>query len=538
MQRFVARLDQLDTYNPYEDTKTGLIEQIERITVESLITSFGLDFLITDQHGGDVDTIHNVRKIGIDPQMTYKNPSNESDYNNRGSYSHKDVEGPYIGDDGQKHQTNYQRMKREARNAYHNDPKNNTVTDAYTDKQLHFLGKSKKRPTNKSAELDHVKAGKEIHDDRGRVLAGAGTREMADAPTNLQWTNEHLNKSMGKKSIEKYIEEHPELPDADKKRMREADKKARDAYEQNLSNKYYGSKKFKNDLAAAAAKSGLKMGVKHALGFVFTEIWFGIKRELGKIDDDNLDKMLSAIIKGIKNGYKKAKSKYRDIINKFLQGGISGVLSNLITSLCNIFFTTTKNTVRIIRQVFPSIIEAGKIIFINPDNFTFNERMKTALKVLATGASLVAGLFVNEAIAVSGIGEIPVVGEIVSDFCGVFVTGILTCALIYFIDHSKLVNNILNMVDNLLLGEVTDYYREQAEYWEIYASKFTQIDLEVLKIDTKKIYKITDALSEGMDALQIHAILSREYSELEIPIPWEGDLNEFMKDKNNRLVFE
>ena len=104
--------------------------------------------------------------------------------------------------------------------------------------------------------------------------------------------------------------------------------------------------------------------------------------------------------------------------------------------------------------------------------------------------------------------------------------------------ESKLVNNILNMVDNLLLGEVTDYYREQAEYWEIYASKLTQIDLEVLKNNIKKIYKITGALSADMDALQIHAILSREYSELEISIPWKGDLNEFMKDKNNCLVFE
>ena len=538
MQTVVARLEQLDCYNPYEDTKTGLLEQIERVTVESLITSFGLDFLIADQHGGDVDTIHNVRKIGIDPLMTYKNPSNKTDYDNRGEYSHKDVEGTYIGTDGQQHRTNFQKMKSEARKAYRDDPKNNTVLDAYTNKQLHFLGKSKSRPTNKTAELDHVKSSKETHEDRGRVLAGAGTREMADAPTNLQWTNEHLNKSMGKKPIEEYIAEHPELPDADKKRMREADKKARYAYEKTLFNKYYGSKKFKKDLTVAAAKSGLKMGAKHALGFVFTEIWFGIRGELKKIKEDNLDKMLAAITKGIKKGYKNAKSKYKKIISKFLHGGISGVLSNFITSLCNIFFTTAKNTVRIIRQVFPSIIEAGKIIFINPDNLSFNERMKAALKVLATGASLIAGLFVNEAIATSGIGELPIVGEIVSDFCSAFVTGILTCALIYFIDHSKLVNNVLNMVDNLLLGEVTDYYREQAEYWEIYASKLTQIDLETLKLSIRTIYKITDALSVDMDALQIHAVLSRGYSELGLSRPWSGDFNDFMNNKNNHLVYE
>ena len=163
MQTFIAQLDRLDNYNPYENTKDVLLEQLERVTIESLITSFGLDFIITDRHGGDVDTIHNVRQIGEDPEMTYKKQSNKSDYDNRGKYSHKDVEAPYMGTDGQKQQTNFQRMKNEARKAYHANPKDNTVTDAYTDEQLHFFGKSKNRPTNKSAELDHVKAAKEIH---------------------------------------------------------------------------------------------------------------------------------------------------------------------------------------------------------------------------------------------------------------------------------------------------------------------------------------------------------------------------------------
>ena len=57
------------------------------VLVESLISSFGLDFLIKDQHGGDVDTIHNVRQIGKDEQMTYKNAKNEKDYEQRGDYN-------------------------------------------------------------------------------------------------------------------------------------------------------------------------------------------------------------------------------------------------------------------------------------------------------------------------------------------------------------------------------------------------------------------------------------------------------------------
>ncbi len=61
-----------------------LFKQYEKVIMESLITSFGLDFLIKDQYGGDVDTIYNVRQIGKDSQMNYKNKNNEINYESRG----------------------------------------------------------------------------------------------------------------------------------------------------------------------------------------------------------------------------------------------------------------------------------------------------------------------------------------------------------------------------------------------------------------------------------------------------------------------
>ena len=80
--------------DPSEPLFTSIFQQYERVLVESLITSFGLDFIIKDQHGGDVDTIHNVRKIGVDDKMTYKSAKNQQNYENRGQYDrvayHKD----------------------------------------------------------------------------------------------------------------------------------------------------------------------------------------------------------------------------------------------------------------------------------------------------------------------------------------------------------------------------------------------------------------------------------------------------------------
>ena len=71
---------------PDEDVFKGIWEQYERVIIRSLITSFGLDFLVKDQHGGDVDTVHNVRQIGNDPNMKYKNKQNETDYEKREKY--------------------------------------------------------------------------------------------------------------------------------------------------------------------------------------------------------------------------------------------------------------------------------------------------------------------------------------------------------------------------------------------------------------------------------------------------------------------
>ena len=61
----VATTAILDERNAY----SSIFQQYEKVIIDSLITSFGLDFLIKDQHGGDVDTIHNVRKIGQDELM-------------------------------------------------------------------------------------------------------------------------------------------------------------------------------------------------------------------------------------------------------------------------------------------------------------------------------------------------------------------------------------------------------------------------------------------------------------------------------------
>lgn len=195
---------------------TGLFRQYERVLVESLVTSFALDFLVKDQYGGDVDTIHNVRKIGQDDKMTYKNMLNQQEYEQRGEYVYDSY---HSGKD-----TNYAKMTHELREAAQKEGKPVPIKDEYTGDTIYVLGKSKGAPPDKRASLDHVLTAKTIHEDRGRVLSGIKGEELADARDNLRWTNTSLNSSMGATKdssgdpveIPEYIALHPELPEETK----------------------------------------------------------------------------------------------------------------------------------------------------------------------------------------------------------------------------------------------------------------------------------------------------------------------------------
>ena len=60
---FMTALTKMDNPNPEGNVFSGIWSSYERVVLHSLITSFGLDFLVQDQHGGDVDTIRGVRDL-------------------------------------------------------------------------------------------------------------------------------------------------------------------------------------------------------------------------------------------------------------------------------------------------------------------------------------------------------------------------------------------------------------------------------------------------------------------------------------------
>ncbi len=522
---FLLNVDSDFYPEPDKSVFDNLFEQYERVIFSSIITAFGLDLFIKDQVGGDVDTICNVRK-GI-----YKNDKNQEDYNNRGSYSHKDVEGT---------DTNYQKIKSQARKAYHED-NSNTVQDAYENKPLGFLGNSKGHPTDKSAELDHVISANEAHNDRARLLAGLSTKELVDNEINLKWTNEHLNKSMGKGSIPDYIANHPELSDDTKERMMARYNQAREAYEKKLARAYYldpnnpNCQRFYLDTGKAAINRGWQMGVRQVLGFVLTEVWFSIKYEF-KASGQKVEEKISAIITGVKKGFQSAKEKYKDIISKFGEGTISGIISSLSTTLCNIFFTTSKNIGKIIRQSWSSIVEASKVIIFNPEDLWFCDRMTSAAKILATGACVIMGTGVQEYTKAKLTGFNPTLADIISIFAGSLCTGLLTVTFLFYIDNNPFDSYLSKEFDGAIQN-----YRIQAKLFNDYCAKLQCIDTEKFARDTEAAHLLSEKLSKIHDDNELNFALKNAAESMEIESPWgNGSLDAFMRnpDPNKKIIFK
>lgn len=503
------------TPEPEDNVMDSIFKQYEKVIVKSLITSFGLDFLLVDQHGGDVDTIHNVRQIGKDEKMTYKNTANQDDYENHETYN---------SDDYHNHKS-----YKEKRATVKKQEEDGVLIDAYTGKKII------------KSDLDHTISAKEIHNDPGRILSQINGSDLANSVENLNATNPHTNRSKQAKSMDDYLNKNgDEYTESQKANMHNLDKIARKSYESKLATAYYTSPKFASDLTFAAGNVASKMGIKQALGFVFAEIWFSIKEEFKNVGSQfNLAELLTAIGNGIKRGFVNAKSKYKELLNKFKEGAIGGALSSLTTTLCNIFFTTAKNVVKIIRQSYVSIVQAAKILFINPDNLPFGERMRAIVKVLATGASVVAGSLVAEALGKTPIGAIPIAGDIIQTFCGVFVTGIMSCTLLYFFDRSELINKLVKSLNKFhTIENEVDYFRRQAEYFEKFAAKLMEIDIKKFKEEAEMFTTLTFEIENAKNNYELNIILKKALSTIGVRIPWEGDFNNFMNDKNTVLVFE
>ena len=531
-------------YDPNASIMESLWSQYERVVIESIISSFGLGKFIKDQDGGDVDTIKNVSDT-----EKFRNAKYQEKYDNY-------IKDRY--DSSMYHmEDEYYKKTRESMIKKQMEGK---LKDVYTEKIIEKEGKF---------DLEHIISAKEIHDDMGRVLAGISPIRLANCKENLDATDYSINRSKSDESMSDFINRMKKSHEArismiqklrtkeslsDKEKdnlhkleelenatnniehLKKVDKTARKNYNDKLAKKYYQSKEFWTDTGTAALTLGAKMGIRQVFGFCFCEIWFSIREELDKVDNScEWNDLFNAIDLGIKNGINNVNSKYGVLLDKFKLGLESGITASLSTTLTNIFFTTSKNLVKNIRLSSTFVIQSGNIILFNPDDLDLGQRLKAASIVIITGASVIVGSAVGESLRVSPIASIPEVGDIIIAFISALTSGIMSCTILCFLDRSKIIKQLLYLLDKIPT-EVNNY-KEIANYMEKYYAMLEKYDLEKFKNDIESIHSITNKINEIDSADDLNKYLLSIYDELNIPKPWTGDIDSFMSNKDNTLVF-
>lgn len=524
--------------------------ELEKTVVHSLVTSFGLDFLLfQDKKGGDVNTIHNVRN------GTWATEDEKQKYDSRVEY--KNVKGAYHQHD------NYKATG--ARDAKLQNE--GTLYDPYRGKNM---------DGHEKRNIDHVISAKEIHDDPGRILAELNGVELANQNSNLQTTLDTINKSKKQTPTEIYLQQLPakieaqedkvkreekhlaELPretpqqqhqakqledqirknkekikklkQIDEKEMLKRDQEARKSYNESINYTYYTSSKFLKNTALASGAAGLKMGTRQMLGLVLAELWFELRESLPKIINEvknefNLGNFLNQIKEALSNIWDRLKIRFNDFLTEFKNGVFSGLISSLTTTIFNIFATTGKNFIKIIRETWGQLIKAIKLLAFNPENLGFVELCKAVTAIINTGVATVIGSVVYMELV--PLCNFPFGGELAA-FGGALVTGLITLGMNYVILHSEFSKKIWEFIQNLMphTGAVKQFQEINAEL-DKYLSDIYRIEFN---LNTDDLERFSNNLIDAKDETSRGIILKAEVKKLGIELPFQPGNNQSVRD--------
>ncbi|EKL1315772.1 hypothetical protein ACM1X7_001343 [Campylobacter jejuni] len=372
---------------PQEQTQK-LFDQCTNNAMDAIMGHFGFAAVILDaKDGGNVNTTHNVRK-GI-----YASEKERQRYANRGEYDsdyyHKDSD--YIKINKEQSQ-----LKKQGK-----------LEDYMTGKKIE---------ANADTDLDHIVAAKTIHDDPARVLAEMDGAKLANTESNLKMTDSSLNRSKKDKSAEEFLAKRDErlkileeqkkkgilTPSQQKekekllKQKEIQDEKFKEQYKQNekeinreVDKKYYTSSKPYKEALITGAQDAAKMAAYSALGIVLKDfikaIIIELKVTFKEFGNESLKEILMRFKDRICKVWEELKIKWKDILKGSFERALQTFFSNLVVFIINIFATTLKSIVQIVRAGFTSLWQAMKIITNPPKDMPNEDIYYEASKIMITG---------------------------------------------------------------------------------------------------------------------------------------------------------
>lgn len=373
--------DLKDSFN--KERMEKLLDETKNGIISSIAGPFGLGKVLSayDKAGGNVTTIHNAHdSIYARDEDRYK----REDYTNT-----KNSEGNQFAGAG--------------KNSVGADftssqmDENHMVQDAYT-------GKVQKAD---STSPDHIESLSQHHKNGGFMQNSEKKSDFATDENNLALTDRSINQSMRdfdkegwmRKKTEGNIENKDRFS-IDEEKLKEQVKKGKATSEEYLPSGKEKAQYYIKNTATTGLNEGVKMGSQQAFGVLLVEFFSSSFIEIRNAFNEGLEG--ETLYKDIKIRLKRIghnlASKWKGVIQGFSDGFISGFISNLITVIVNMFVTTAKRLVRMIREGVFSLLKALKLILFPPANMSYQEVMHEAMKLIAAGGVVIAGVALEEVV--------------------------------------------------------------------------------------------------------------------------------------------
>jgi len=441
LEEALKELDSLKDQFSAEDS-AKLLDLCKNTVIESVTSQFGLaSMFIQTQDGGNVTTAHNFEK-GITATETDRQKYDTMKANAQRDWQDVRKSTGYDSPLPGKRKEAFQRQDK--------------IIDAYTGKEL---------PKDGRAVLDHIVSAKEIESSakNNLVLTPEERAKIATNDKNLAWTESSANQSKGKKSMKEWVD----TPDKqggtkadrfgiDRNKAMKEDAKARRYIKTQVT--VAAVKKYGTELMATGGKDAARMAAYSALGVVMRDVTQAIFeevrttfRERGK---ETLKEIFIRFKERISAVIAEIKAKWKDIFQGSIEAGITAFLSNIVVFVINLFATTLKKIVSMIRAGFVSLCQAVKMLAHPPAGMDREEANYQALKILTAGLIGAASLGLSAGIekllqAIPGLQPlmmfpIPSIGKeprTVSDILAVTLSalagGLLTTIVLYFMDKCR-----------------------------------------------------------------------------------------------------
>lgn len=138
-----------------------------------------------------------------------------------------------------------------------------------------------------------------------------------------------------------------------------------------------------------ALKNAGKSAAKAALGKLLSITIVEIVNEF-KIEEK------SELTEKIKNISKRITEKSKDLLNTFKDHSINSFISTILDAILTSLFKIAKNILKFVKTAFSSILKAIKIIL--SKEFSLEDRLKEALKILGASVVIMIGVLLDEII--------------------------------------------------------------------------------------------------------------------------------------------